>query len=460
MFLDTFIYIVAFFQNKGEIILGKHKKQLKIGVFLAGTGHHVASWRHPNAQADGSINLAYFEQLAKTAERGKLDMLFLADSLSINQDSHPNVLARFEPFTLLASLARVTSKIGLAATASTTYSEPFHVARQFASLDHLSSGRAAWNIVTSSIESTALNFSGEQHLEHGLRYNRAEEFVEIVRGLWDSWEDDALIRDKQSGVFFQPEKLHELNHKGEYFSVRGPLNIPRPPQGQPVLIQAGSSDSGQNLAARTADLIFTTQNNLSDAQKFYQSAKQKVISFGRSSDEVSIMPGIVPFIGETEQIAKEKFQEMQDLIIPSVGLKILSSYMGGIDLTQYPLDGPLPDLNIEVNAVKSRFELIKDLAKRENMSILELSRYIAGSRGHNIFVGTPAQLADHFVKWVDQDACDGFNLMPPLLPEGLDLFVDQVIPILQEQGVFRQEYEGSTLRDHLGLTKPDNRYSK
>ncbi|CAG7638505.1 Nitrilotriacetate monooxygenase component A [Paenibacillus solanacearum] len=436
------------------------KKQLKIGVFLAGTGHHVASWRHPDAQADGSINLDYFKRLAQTAERGKLDMLFLADSLSISPDSHPNVLARFEPFTLLGALSQATSKIGLAATASTTYSEPFHVARQFASLDHLSGGRAAWNIVTSSIESTALNFSGEQHLEHSLRYQRAEEFVEVVRGLWDSWDDDALIRDKADGIYFAPDKLHELNHKGDYFSVRGPLNVPRSPQGHPVLIQAGSSDSGQNLAARTADLIFTTQNHLKDSQAFYQSVKQKAVSFGRKPGDVSIMPGIVPFIGDTVQEAQAKFKELQELIIPSVGLKILSSYMGGLDLTQFPLDGPLPDLDIEVNAVKSRFQLIKDLAKRENFTILELSRYIAGSRGHNIFVGTAEQLADHFIRWVEEGACDGFNLMPPLLPEGLDLFVDRVVPILQERGVFRKEYEGSTLREHLGLQRPASRYAK
>lgn len=436
------------------------KKQLKIGVFLAGTGHHVASWRHPKAQADGSINLSYFKELARTAERGKLDMLFLADSLSINQDSHPNVLARFEPFTLLSSLAEVTSRIGLAATASTTYSEPFHIARQFASLDHISNGRAGWNVVTSSIESTAGNFSGENHMEHSLRYQRAEEFVEIVKGLWDSWEDDALIRDKDSGAFFDPGKLHTLNHRGEFFSVRGPLNIARPPQGHPVIIQAGSSEPGQHLAARTAEVIFTAQNNLADAQSFYQSVKSKVVSYGRSPGEVSIMPGIFPIIGETEAIATEKYRELQNLIIPSVGLKILSSYLGGFDLTPYPLDGPLPDIEIpETNGVKSRFQLVKDLAKRENMTIRELYKYIAGSRGHHIFVGTPQQLADKMEEWLTLGAADGFNLMPPLLPEGLDLFVDQVVPLLQERGLFRTEYEGTTLRDHLGLSRPENRYT-
>ncbi|WP_289138020.1 LLM class flavin-dependent oxidoreductase [uncultured Brevibacillus sp.] len=435
-------------------------KHLKIGVFLAGTGHHVASWRHPHAQTDGSMNLAYFQQLAKTAERGKLDMLFLADSLSISPDSHPNVLARFEPFTLLTALAAVTAKIGLAATASTTYSEPFHIARQFASLDHLSNGRAAWNVVTSSIESTALNFSGEKHPEHSLRYQRAEEFVEVVKGLWDSWEDDALIRHQESGVFFDPAKLHELQHRGEFFSVRGPLNIARPPQGHPVIIQAGSSEPGQHLAARTAEVIFTAQNNLPDAQAFYQSVKTKVVSYGRSPDEVSIMPGIFPILGDTEEVAQAKFQELQELIPPSVGLKILSSYLGGFDLTPYPLDGPLPDIDIpETNAVKSRFELVLNLARREKLNIRQLYQYIAGSRGHHIFVGTPAQLADKMEEWFLQKGCDGFNLMPPLLPEGLDVFVDEVVPLLQKRGLFRTEYVGNTLREHLGLLRPANRYT-
>ncbi|MCF7617120.1 LLM class flavin-dependent oxidoreductase [Bacillus sonorensis] len=437
------------------------KKQIKLGVFLAGTGHHVASWRHPDAPADASMNLDYFKELAKTAERGKLDMLFLADSLSIDSKSHPNVLTRFEPFTLLAALAQVTSSIGLAATASTTYSEPFHIARQFASLDHISGGRAGWNVVTSSIESTALNFSGEKHLEHHLRYQRAEEFVEVVKGLWDSWEEDAFIRDKETGEFFDQEKMHELNHKGEYFSVRGPLNVARTPQGRPVIIQAGSSGDGKALAAKTAEVIFTAQNHLESAQEFYQSIKQQAAGFGRDPEKIAIMPGIFPVIADTEEEAKAKYQELQDLIIPAVGLQILQNYLGGIDLSAYPLDGPLPELDPEAsNAVKSRFKLVQEMAKRDNMTIRELYQYVAGSRGHHIFVGTPEQLAGKMQEWVDHKACDGFNIMPPLLPEGLELFVDKVVPILQERGVFRTEYEGATLRGHFGLEQPANRYSK
>lgn len=407
------------------------------------------------------MNLDYFKELAKTAERGKLDMLFLADSLSIDSKSHPNVLTRFEPFTLLSALAQVTSKIGLTATASTTYSEPFHIARQFASLDHLSNGRAGWNVVTSSIESTALNFSGEKHLEHHLRYQRAEEFVEIVKGLWDSWEEDAFIRNKETGEFFDKEKMHELNHKGEYFSVRGPLNVSRTPQGQPVIIQAGSSGDGKALAAKTAEVIFTAQNHLESAQEFYQSIKEQAAEFGRDPEKIAIMPGIFPIIADTEEAAQAKYKELQDLIIPSVGLQILQNYLGGIDLSAYPLDGPLPKLDAEAsNAVKSRFKLVQEMAERDNMTIRELYKYVAGSRGHHIFVGTPEQLADKMQEWVDTKACDGFNIMPPLLPEGIEVFVDQVVPILQERGVFRKEYEGTTLREHFGLEKPVNRYAK
>ncbi len=437
------------------------KKQIKLGVFLAGTGHHVASWRHPDAPADASMNLDYFKELARTAERGKLDMLFLADSLSIDSKSHPNVLTRFEPFTLLSALAQVTSRIGLTATASTTYSEPFHIARQFASLDHLSNGRAGWNVVTSSIESTALNFSGEKHLEHHLRYQRAEEFVEAVKGLWDSWEEGAFIRNKETGEFFDKEKMHELNHKGDYFSVRGPLNVSRTPQGQPVIIQAGSSGDGKALAAKTAEVIFTAQNHLESAQEFYQSIKKQAAEFGRDPEKIAIMPGIFPVIADTEEEARAKYQELQDLIIPSVGLQILQNYLGGIDLSAYPLDGPLPKLDADAsNAVKSRFKLVQEMAERDNMTIRELYKYVAGSRGHHIFVGTPEQLADKMQEWVDHKACDGFNIMPPLLPEGIELFVDKVVPILQERGVFRKEYEGTTLREHFGLEKPVNRYAK
>ncbi|MFJ5671430.1 LLM class flavin-dependent oxidoreductase [Bacillus safensis] len=440
--------------------MSQPKKKLKLGVFIAGTGHHVASWRHPNAVPDAAMNLDYFKQLAKKAEEGKLDLLFLADSLSINQTSHPNVLTRFEPLTLLSSIAESTSTIGLAATASTTYSEPFHIARQFASLDHLSGGRAAWNVVTSSIEETAKNFSGEEHLAHHKRYERAEEFVEVVKGLWDSWEEDALVRNKETGEFFKSNKLHELQHKGEFFSVRGPLNVSRTPQGQPVIIQAGSSEDGQKLAAKTAELIFTAQNDLDKAKEFYQSLKGKVEAAGRAREDVSIMPGIFPIIADTEEEAQAKYEELQELIVPEIGLSILQNYLGGIDLSQYPLDGPLPEINPSTsNAVKSRFDLVMNMARKDNLTIRQLYQSVAGSRGHHIFIGTPQQLADVMETWLHEEAADGFNVMPPLLPEGLDVFVDRVVPILQERGLFKTDYTGQTLRENLGLTEPKNRYT-
>lgn len=440
--------------------MSQPKRKLKLGVFIAGTGHHVASWRHPKAVPDAAMNLDYFKQLAKKAEEGKLDLLFLADSLSINHTSHPNVLTRFEPLTLLSSIAESTSTIGLAATASTTYSEPFHIARQFASLDHLSGGRAAWNVVTSSIEETAKNFSGEEHLAHHKRYERAEEFVDVVKGLWDSWEEGALVRNQETGEFFDPSKLHELHHKGEFFSVRGPLNVSRTPQGQPVIIQAGSSEDGQKLAAKTAELIFTAQNDLAKAKEFYQSLKGKVEAAGRAREDVSIMPGIFPIIADTEEEAKAKYEELQELIVPEIGLSILQNYLGGIDLTQYPLDGPLPEIDPSMsNAVKSRFDLVMNMARKDNLTIRQLYQSVAGSRGHHIFIGTPEQLADVMETWLTEEAADGFNVMPPLLPEGLDVFVDRVVPILQERGLFKTEYTGQTLRENLGLKQPKNRYT-
>lgn len=436
-------------------------KQLRIGLFLAGTGHHVASWRHPRAQADGAMNLSYLKNIAKKAEQGKLDMLFLADSLSVNAKSHPNILSRFEPFTLLAILAAETEKIGLAATGSTTYSEPFHLARQFASLDHLSNGRAGWNVVTSSIPAAALNFSKQEHMEHGLRYERAEEFVEVVKKLWDSWEDDALVRDKASGQFVEEEKLHTIDHKGQFFEVKGPMNIERSPQGHPVIIQAGSSEDGRNLAARTSEVIFTAQDNIEDAKLFYEDVKRRVREFNRNEDDVLIMPGIFPIIGDTEEEAQNLYDELQDLIPKESGLAVLSAYLGGIDLTEYPLDTMFMDLNFpETNSVKSRLDLINKMAEEEQLTLEQVYKKIAGSRGHHIFIGTPVQLADKMEQWLTENACDGFNLMPPLLPDGLDKFVDDVIPLLQERGLFRKDYTSDTLRGHLGLERPDNQYSE
>ncbi|WP_042346315.1 LLM class flavin-dependent oxidoreductase [Bacillus massiliigorillae] len=433
---------------------------MKLGVFLMGTGHHIASWRHPDVQANGSEDFRFFQRIAEIAERGKLDMLFLSDGLSFNQLSHPAELVRFEPFTLLGALSAVTTHIGLAATATTTYNEPFHIARKFASLDHLSGGRSAWNVVTSYYQTEASNFTKQSHLDHSLRYDKASEFVEVVKGLWGSWEEDALIRDKEAGIYFHPEKLHTLNHVGKYYTVTGPLNASRSPQGRPVIIQAGSSDDGINLAAKTADVIFTAQQTLEEAKSFYNKVKQKVVEYGRSPDDVKIMPGVSPYIGRTEEEARHKYEELQKLITPEIGLDFLSEYLGGFDVSGFNLDERLPNNIPETNGNQSRRQLIIDLAKRENLTVRELYLRIAGSRGHRIIFGSPEQIADQLEEWIVNKGADGFNLMLPFYPNGLEDFVDLVIPVLQQRGLFRKEYEGMTLRGNLGLSKVQSVYIK
>lgn len=440
------------------------KKQLKLGAFLPGTGHHVAAWRHPDAQADGGLNFQHYRQLAQTAERGKFDMIFLADGVAVRErGTGKEALSRtsvvhFEPLTLLSALSVVTEHIGLTATVSTTYNEPYHLARKFASLDHLSGGRAGWNLVTSATEAEAKNFSKEKHMEHTLRYERAKEFVDVVTALWDSWEDDAFLRDKESGIYFDPNKLHIPNHKGEHFSVRGPLNVARPIQGYPVIIQAGSSEDGKNLAAQTAEVIFTAQQTLAEAQAFYTDVKGRLAKYGRSPDSLKIMPGVFPIIGKTEQEAVDKFAQLQELIDSAVGLGLLSTMIGGFDLSAYPLDGPLPDLP-ETNGGKSRQKLLSDLAQRENLTIRQLYLSIAGARGHKQLLGTPEQIADFLEDWFVNGGADGFNIMPPYLPGSLDDFVNLVIPELQRRGLFRNEYEGRTLRENLGLPHPVNKFA-
>lgn len=440
-------------------------KQIRLGAFLMSSGHHVAAWRYPEARADGGLSFQHFRQLAQTAERGKFDMIFFADGVAVRDRGGTAALSRsgqvvhFEPLTLLSALSVVTERIGLAATVSTTYNEPFHLARKFASLDHLSGGRAGWNLVTSATEVEAQNFSREKHMEHKLRYERAKEFVDVVTKLWDSWEDDAFLRDKESGIYFDPDKLHIPNYKGTHFSVRGPLNVARPPQGYPVIIQAGSSEDGQDLAAQTAEVIFTAQQTLEDAQAFYASVKEKLAEYKRSPDDLKIMPGVFPVIGKTEQEAKDKFDRLQELIDPKVGLGLLGGMLGGVDLSSYPLDGPLPNLP-ETNLAKSRQSLLIELAQRENLTIRQLYLWVAGARGHRQILGTPEQIADQLEDWFVNGGADGFNIMPPYLPGGLDEFVEFVIPELQRRGLFRTEYEGWTLRENLGLTRPVNPLSK
>ncbi|NIE88433.1 MULTISPECIES: LLM class flavin-dependent oxidoreductase [unclassified Burkholderia] len=432
------------------------RRQMRLGLFLQGAGHHVAGWRHPEAES-GSENFELLRRVVQTAERAKFDMVFLADGLTSGPDAHPSMAQRFEPLTLLSALAMHTTRIGLAATASTTYSEPYHLARVFASLDRLSGGRAAWNVVTTSYDRTAANFTRGNHPDHAERYEMAGEFVDVVKGLWDSWDEDAVIRDKARGVYFDPAKVHALDHEGRFFRIKGPLNASRPPQGHPVVIQAGSSGPGQDLAARTAEVVFTAQQTLEEAQAFYRDLKGRLAKFGRAGQALHVMPGVFPVIGRTEREAREKYEQLQQWIDTSGALSLLSDRLGH-DVSRYPLDDPLPELP-ESDQLKSRAKLLTDLARRENLTLRQLYYLVAGARGHRIVWGTAGQVADALEEWFTQDAADGFNIMPPYFPGGLDDFVEQVVPELRRRGLFRTEYAGSTLREHLGLPRPASRYA-
>jgi FMN-dependent oxidoreductase (nitrilotriacetate monooxygenase family) len=438
-------------------------KQLHINVFVSSTGHHEASWRHPDASPQSNTDVKYYQKIAQIAERGKLDSLFLADSYVVDGDVRYRNVTRLEPLTLLSALSVVTKRIGLIATAATTYNDPFHIARKFASLDHISGGRAGWNIVTAGTEATSFNFGRDEHLNHAIRYKQAEEFVEVVTQLWDSWDEDALVIDKEAGLFADKNKVHEINFKGESYAVRGPLNINRPPQGYPVLVQAGSSESGKELAAKTAEVIFTAVQTLGEAKSFYSDVKSRLVKYGRTSNQLAILPGLSPVIAPTEAEAKELEFSLNNLTIPAYGLARLSRLLG-TDMFKYDIDGPVPIDDLPgmdaINGRKARYQLLVDLAIRENLTIRQLILRTAGARGHLSFVGTPIQVADLIEEWFKNGGCDGFNFMPPLLPSGLETFVDKVIPELQNRGLFRTDYEGTTLREHLGLMKPASSFSK
>jgi len=441
----------------------KSRRMMNLGAFVHETGQHVAAWRHPGAHTESGTNFSQAMDFAKTAERGKFDLLFLADSNAVNMSGDPDIRGRlgkvvkFEPITLLSALASVTKNLGLVATASSTYNEPFTLARQFASLDQISGGRAGWNLVTSNNEAEAFNYGREQHYAHSERYARAIEFAEVVNGLWDSWDEDAFVRDQESGVFYDATKVHALNHKGAHFSVRGPLNVARSPQGRPVLVQAGASDTGRDVAARVAELVFTAQTTFEQAKEFYDDVMARLPRFGRTPDQVKIMPGFYPVVGRSEAEAKEKFDFLQSLIQPSVGLSILEHTIGVYGLEKYPLDGPVPEMG-DTNGPLSRQRLLIDAARRDNLTLWELCLLNAGPRGHVLAVGTPEQVADVMEHWFLNGAADGFNVMPAWLPGSLHDFVDMVIPELQRRGLFRTEYEGATLRENLGLPRPVGRW--
>lgn len=430
---------------------------MKLGMFMRAPGHHIAAWRLPESPRGAGNSLAHNVEVAQLAERGLFDMVFWADTAGLwggdkEELSRICRTAWIEPFSLLAAFAAVTRHIGLVCTQTTTYDEPYHIARRFASLDVMSGGRAGWNLVTSAQEAEAYNFSRDRHPDKADRYARAAEFAHVVLGLWRSWDDDAFVEDKATGQFFDPDKLHTLDHVGEYFKVKGPLNVPRSPQGHPVMVQAGASEDGRNLAAETAEVIFAATPTIELGRAYYQDVKARVLRSGRNPDHVKILPGMLAVIGRTDEEAQQKWDRLQRLIHPQVGVRQLSNYIA-YDLSKFPVDGPLPPIP-KTAVSNTRVDLLVDMARRENLTIRQLYEKISGGRGHFTLIGSAKRIADTMEEWFETGAADGFNFLPPTAPGSLQDFIDLVIPELQRRSLFRKAYEGTTLRANLGLPHP------
>ena len=441
--------------------MSAHKRTLHLNAFLMSTGHHEASWRLPESDPHSSTDVEHYKQLARIAERGKLDSIFFADSPVLFSEVGRRPSGKLEPTILLTAIAGATERIGLIATASTTYNEPYNLARRFASVDWASGGRAGWNVVTTAGPDAARNFGVDDQPAHAVRYERAAEFIEVARKLWDSWQDDAVLADKAEGVWGDSSRIRTIDHEGKHFRVRGPLNVPRSPQGHPLIVQAGSSEDGKNLAALHAEAVFTAHQTLADAQAFYADLKARTAAVGRDPEGIKILPGIVPVIGATEEEAFELEAELDRLIKPEYARIQLAKTLR-VAPEELPLDRQLPDdlpSEDEIEGAKSRYTLIVELARREKLTVRQLIGRLGGGRGHRTFTGTPEQVADAIQEWFEAGAADGFNIMPPVLPSGLETFVDQVVPILQDRGLFRTEYTGRTLREHYGLERPANQYT-
>jgi FMN-dependent oxidoreductase (nitrilotriacetate monooxygenase family) len=434
------------------------KRQLHLNLFIHSRGHHEASWRHPDSSPLPLTDIGYYQDLAQRAEAALFDSIFLADQLALGGDVAQAPRTWLEPITVLAAMAVATSRVGLIATASTTYTEPFNLARQFASIDHISKGRAAWNIVTSWLATSAENYGGAGQVSHADRYARGEEFMDVVTALWDSWAADAIVDDRAVGVYARRDRIRPIKHRGDFYQVAGPLNMPRCPQGRPVLVQAGSSDTGRRFAARHADAVFTAHMAKTTAQEFYADLKRLAAAEGRNPEHLLILPGLSPMIGSTEAEAQRLAREVNELTDPEVGRKRLSGRFGGHDFSHLPLDRALSPADFpdpeSVEAARSRTEVILNLVRRDKPTLRQLLGYLAGARGHFVTGGTPEQIADFIEDWSSDGAADGFNIMPPLLPAQLDVFSAEVIPILQRRGLFRTEYAGTMLREHYGLPWP------
>jgi FMN-dependent oxidoreductase (nitrilotriacetate monooxygenase family) len=438
------------------------RRQMNLNLFIYPCGHHEAAWRYHGAAPDRVLDIAYYQDLARHAEREKMDAVFFADGPSLADNIRYAARFRIEPLTWMSALAAVTSHIGLIGTASTTYTEPYNLARQFASLDHLSNGRAGWNIVTTSAPDAAHNFGLGNHPVHAERYDRAHEFVDVVTQLWDSWEDAALVAAPGTGVYADTDLIHRIDHEGRHFAVRGPLNLPRSPQGRPVYVQAGSSEDGRSFAARYAEAIFTAHQTLDSAQRFYSDIKTRARHLGRNADKLKVLPGISPFLGSTTAEAQALHEELNDLTQPDYSLDVLWR-LTGLDLSAHDLDGPFPQHLLDESGERvrgSRFQVVRDIVEREQPTLRQLMHRLAGARGHRVVVGTPESVADEMQTWFESGAADGFNVMPPWLTGGFDAFADEVLPILRGRGLFRQDYTGSTLREHYGLDRPESQYTR
>lgn len=435
-------------------------KQIHFGAMIHGVGSHMSLWKHPKINPAQSVSLEYYVQQAQVAEKGLFDVVFIADGLFINEKSLPHFLNRFEPITILSALAMATNKIGLVGTISTSYSEPFNVARQLASLDLISNGRAGWNVVTTPLESTALNFSKglDHHPTHSERYEIAAEYVEVVQGLWNSWEEDAFTYDVENDQFFDSKKLHPLNYEGNYFSVAGPLNIQRSVQGEPVIFQAGSSPAGIAFAGKAADAIFANAVSIEENKKLREKLRAAVAESGRDAKSLSVLPGISPIIANTFEEAEQKYLEVAELITAEKALAYLGRYFDHHDFTQYELHAPFPELgDIGRNSFQSTTDRIKKYAKEENLTLYEVA--IREATPKDAFLGTPEHIANEIIKWIDAEAADGFIILPGV-PEALEDFVDMVIPLLQEKGYYRTEYTSNTLREHLGLPNKPSKHDQ
>jgi FMN-dependent oxidoreductase (nitrilotriacetate monooxygenase family) len=431
--------------------MSQSKRMMSLGLLLHGAGSHVAGWRMPGARSD-SEDFSNFLRTAQAAERAKLDFVFVADAPFTQADLQPGTIVRLEPITLLSAIAVHTTHIGLVGTASTTYSEPFNVARQFASLDHISGGRAGWNVVTGAQPAAAANFGNTPHPPRDERYAIAAEYVDVVKGLWDSWEDGAIVRDVAAGVYADTTKMHAIKHQGKYFSVAGPLNVTRSPQGYPIIAQAGASDTGRAFAASVGEVIFAAQQDLDTAKKFADGLRQEAEKAGRDRSQLKILPGVCPIVGTCYEDAMAKLSQLGSLLDPIAALRVLSDRLGH-DLSKYPLDGPVPDLPPS-EMMQGHATALSQLARDRRMTLRELRDYTACARGHRLLLGTPEDVADGLEEWFAADACDGFNIVTPWCPGSLDDFSNEVVPILQKRGLFRTEYSGRTLRDHLGLARP------